>query len=118
MKTMREFVMEAYKKEIEEGKKMFIKNPPPSMILKKLTIEEWNEKYEENKTREIETILDILDNEKIDYLPRRKQGWGVIVVFNLRGERVFTHGLKENGEIDLYYYSEEYKCKPCKIKMK
>ena len=73
------------------------------------------ERYLKNIEKEVGDILNIFNDKNIDFEIEMKDGWGLIYVFEIRGNKVFTHGFKK-GKLDVYYYSDEYSCKGCRLK--
>lgn len=66
----------------------------------------------ENTLRKIENIL---DTKEIKYHREEKKGWGTIIVFEIKNKKVHCNGFKKNLLLDVYYYNEDYCCKPCRI---
>jgi hypothetical protein len=73
------------------------------------------ERYLKNTEKEVKDILNLFNEKNIDFEIEIKDGWGLIYVFEIRGNKVFAPGFKK-GKLDLYYYSEEYSCKGCRLK--
>lgn len=75
------------------------------------------ERYMKNRLEELNAILDIFEEKNIDFKIEIKEGWGKIFVFEIRGNKVFTNTYsKKKKKLDIYYYSDEYSCKPCRLK--
>ena len=65
--------------------------------------------------KRLNEILDILEEKKIEFTIEEKLGWGKIFVFYIKGKKVFCNSIK-NGKLSVYYYSENYSCKSCRIR--
>ncbi|NLN25340.1 MAG: hypothetical protein GX163_06775 [Bacteroidetes bacterium] len=66
--------------------------------------------------RKIAKIQQELSSKGIKSIIEEKENWGKIVVFELKGKKVFCSGYKKNGKMDVWYYSDEYCCNQCRIK--
>lgn len=68
----------------------------------------------EERNKKIEKLL----NEKgISNYREEKENWGTIIVFELKGKKVFSYNFKKKDQLSVYYYSNEYSCSPCRIKI-
>lgn len=82
-----------------------------------LTEEERRELIRKGREENNKKIEEKLNEFGIEFSKEEKEGWSTIYRFNLRGKDVFTNSFKRNGELELYYYSEEYSCKSCRMKI-
>lgn len=58
-------------------------------------------------------VMNMLDSKHIAYTLEIKEGWGIIYVFNIGDKKVFTNHIRK-GELEVYYYSQDYSCKACR----
>ena len=79
----------------------------------------FNEKlYIKRVNEEVNKIDEILSENNLKYNIEIKEGWGPIFVFELRGKKVFTNTYSnKKKKLEKYYYSDEYSCKQCRIKL-
>ena len=77
------------------------------------------EKYKQLIRNEVTEIIKILVRNNLEYELVKKIGWGIVFKFNLNGRKVFTQDYSfKKKKLVMYYWSDEYSCSPCYIKLK
>lgn len=85
----------------------------------KLSEKNQKELIERNLFKHQERVLLFLKSKHIIFEEKIKEKWGTIFVFTLRGKMIFICEIAifKKGKPELWYYSDEYSCKRCYMKI-
>lgn len=75
-----------------------------------------NKTYKTRYMKEYNNIAQYLEDRNIPFRVELKEGWGAIIRFEVKGKDIFANTFK-NGKPQMYYYSKDYSCKPCRIRL-